>query len=80
MPNFGIKNFWNNYIFSSGVLQKSDKVVAVARVGSPSQRIASCTLEELVGLDMGDPLHSLVICGHMHPLEEEYLNAFSLCS
>ncbi|GLH17086.1 Diphthine methyl ester synthase [Gryllus bimaculatus] len=28
--------------------------------------------------DLGPPLHSLVICGKLHPLEIEYLSQFAL--
>jgi diphthamide biosynthesis methyltransferase len=28
-------------------------------------------------VDLGPPLHSLVIAGHLHPLEVEYLTQFS---
>jgi diphthine synthase len=43
----------------------------VARVGQASQCIISGTLGELVAIDFGPPLHSLVICGsHLHELEQ----------
>lgn len=60
-----------------GTLLKNEPVVAVARIGSPSQKIVSCSLETLVNVDLGAPLHSLVICGKMHPLEQDFLAAFS---
>lgn len=31
-------------------------------------------------MDMGEPLHSLVIVGDMHPIEMDMLKAFSTCS
>jgi diphthine synthase len=34
------------------------------------------TLEELSKLDMGGPLHSLIICGDLHDLELEVLKEF----
>ncbi|XP_071445987.1 diphthine methyl ester synthase [Hetaerina americana] len=52
--------------------------IGVARVGSSTQQIVSCSLREMKEIDLGKPLHSLVITGgKLHPLEEEYLNAFS---
>jgi len=58
-------------------LVKTDTVVGVARIGSPTQKIVSCTLEQLVDTDLGPPLHSLVICGKMHPLELDFLKSFA---
>ncbi|KAK3775418.1 hypothetical protein RRG08_014761 [Elysia crispata] len=51
--------------------------VAVARVGASDQKIAVATLAEMCDVDMGSPLHSLVIPGHMHPLEGEMLKLFA---
>ncbi|NP_001229591.1 diphthine synthase [Strongylocentrotus purpuratus] len=52
--------------------------IGVARVGSDTQRIVSGTLRELTSVDLGDPLHSLVIAGHMHPVELEMLKQFAV--
>lgn len=51
--------------------------VGVARVGWPDQKIGVCTLEEMSAMDLGQPLHSLVIVGKLHPLEEDYLRMFN---
>ncbi|XP_021923092.1 diphthine methyl ester synthase isoform X2 [Zootermopsis nevadensis] len=51
--------------------------VGVARVGSDTQQILACTLQEMKDADLGPPLHSLIIAGHLHPLEVEYLTQFS---
>nr|CAD7198215.1 unnamed protein product [Timema douglasi] len=51
--------------------------VGVARVGSPSQKIVACSLEEMRTTDLGSPLHSLVIVGRLQPLELEYLVQFA---
>lgn len=57
----------------------SDTVcVAVARVGATDQKIASATLKEMTTLDVGPPLHSLVIPGDMHPLEKQMLLMFAV--
>jgi len=48
--------------------------IAVMRIGSSSQSIASATLGEFAEIDeaiLGAPLHSLVIPGTMHELEYE---------
>ena len=52
--------------------------VGVARVGSDDQQIAAGTLRELATADMGGPLHSLVMAGHMHPMELEMLKQFAV--
>ena len=52
-------------------------VVGVARLGSDSQKIVSGRIEDLKGINWGHPLHSLVIPGHIHSLEQEYLEFFA---
>ncbi|XP_039281795.1 diphthine methyl ester synthase [Nilaparvata lugens] len=52
--------------------------IAVCRVGSSDQKMTSTTLQKVTALEMGPPLHSLVIAGTLHPLEEEYISEFSL--
>ena len=53
--------------------------VAVARLGRDDQRIVAATLAQMAsgcdGLDMGPPLHSLVLVGDTHPVELEVLDA-----
>ena len=43
----------------------------MSRLGQPTQQIVYGTLQELFEVDFGTPLHSLVICGDLHPLEQE---------
>ena len=57
-------------------LRPDSLVIAVARVGSEEQRIISCSLEQMGHTDMGPPLHSLIVSGKMHPLEQEMLSLF----
>lgn len=52
--------------------------VGLSRVGAEDQRIASGTLKELSQTDLGNPLHSLVIAGRMHPLEIDMLREFAV--
>ncbi|KAJ8924061.1 hypothetical protein NQ315_006838 [Exocentrus adspersus] len=53
--------------------------VGLARVGSESQQIAACSLRQMAELDLGGPLHSLIIPGpSLHPLETEYLKQFKI--
>lgn len=58
-------------------LSKSSLAVGLSRVGSPEQRIAVKTLEDMQSFDLGAPLHSLVIpAPNIHPLEMDYLAQF----
>ncbi|KAI8320466.1 diphthine synthase [Martensiomyces pterosporus] len=48
--------------------------VGISRVGSDDQVIKAGTLKQLLDVDFGKPLHSLVIVGHrLHPLEAEIM-------
>ena len=47
--------------------------VAVARMGQDDELIKSCTLKEMCNIDMGGPLHSMVLVGETHPLENDML-------
>ncbi|XP_050295679.1 diphthine methyl ester synthase [Anthonomus grandis grandis] len=58
---------------------ESNLCIGVARVGSETQKITACSLKEMAEVDLGGPLHSLIIVGpHLHPLEEEYIEKFKL--
>lgn len=51
-------------------------VIGLARVGTPTQQLKTCTLEDMAKVDLGGPLHSLVIVGETHPMEDEYVDMF----
>jgi diphthine synthase len=60
-----------------GICGPSAKAIGLARVGHASeQRIVSGTLEELAKQDLGPPLHSLVLCGDMHPEEIKWFDLY----
>lgn len=59
-----------------GVCDANARCVGVSRVGRKDQQIIHGTLGELAKRDFGSPLHSLVILGHVHPMEEEILACF----
>jgi len=62
----------------AGVLSRTEtRCVGVARLGQPDQRIVSGTLEELLEVDMGEPLHSLVLVASTHPLEDDMLKFYA---
>ena len=50
--------------------------VGLARMGQPTQKMVAGTLKELSTIDMGGPLHSLIICGDLHDLEFEILKEY----
>lgn len=50
--------------------------VGLARLGTDQQLIVSGTLEELREVEFGPPLHSLIIAGHTHVMEDEMLRSF----
>ena len=56
---------------------KDSLCIGLARVGREDQLVVSGTMQELLTVEFGGPLHSLVIAGHMHPLEEEYVSFFN---
>lgn len=53
-------------------------VIGLARVGSDDQRIVAGTMEELLIVEFGLPLHSFIIPGKMHFLEAEAVREFAL--
>ena len=59
-----------------GVCRPDAMAVGVARLGQPDQQIVAGTLAELKEVDFGGPLHSLVLVGEMHILEQEMLEHF----
>lgn len=60
-----------------GVITKESLCVGLARVGQDTQQIVAGTAEELLKIDFGEPLHSLVVVGEMHELEADMLKHFA---
>lgn len=56
-----------------GVYSAETMCCGVARIGCDNQSIISGTMQELLSTDFGPPLHSFIIPGELHPLEEEML-------
>lgn len=65
-------------IKSENVISKEMMAVGMARLGQKTQQIVYGSLEDLVNVDFGEPLHCLVLCGEVHPLERELLEHFSV--
>nr|KAG5700786.1 hypothetical protein BaRGS_034989 [Batillaria attramentaria] len=62
----------------NNALSPDSVCVGLARVGGEDQSIVAATLRQLATVDMGGPLHSLIIPGNMHPLEMDMLRLFAL--
>lgn len=52
--------------------------MGLARVGSANQQIVCGSMKELLSRDLGAPLHSLVIPGHLHFIEKDMLRIFAV--
>ncbi|XP_011863670.1 PREDICTED: diphthine synthase isoform X2 [Vollenhovia emeryi] len=53
--------------------------VGLARVGCEDQHIVACPLQDMTRVDLGPPLHCLVIPAEkLHPLELEFLTQYAL--
>lgn len=55
------------------VILPETPVVGVARLGQKDQMIVAGTVAQLMEVDFGEPLHSLIIPGTLHVVEEEAL-------
>ena len=60
------------------ILNETSLCIAAARIGSEDQRLAACTLEQLLDVDMGPPLHSLIIPSTLHHIEQDFINTYAL--
>lgn len=62
-----------------GVWGPDSLAVGAARVGAADQKLVAGTLQELSQVDMGPPLHSLVLLGRRaHDLEKDYIRQFAV--
>ena len=53
--------------------------VGAARVGAADQKLVAGTLKELTEVELGPPLHSLVLVGrNTHDLEKDYIREFAV--
>ena len=43
--------------------------IGLARIGTDTQKIVSGPLKSFVDKDLGEPMHSFIICGEMHEME-----------
>ncbi len=63
----------------TGKISEDTLVVGIVRVGSPTQRIVSGKIKELIKFDFGTPLHSLIVCAPtLHSMEKEMMEFYSV--
>ncbi|EQC30504.1 diphthine synthase [Saprolegnia diclina VS20] len=62
------------------VYSRDTMCVGMARLGQPTQCIVAGTMQELLTVDFGGPLHCLAIAGDVHILEQEMLDHFSVAN
>jgi diphthine synthase len=59
------------------VYNRDTLCVGMARVGTSTQKIVSGTMQELLDVDFGEPLHCLIICAEeVHFMEKELLDYY----
>ena len=62
-----------------GICGAQALAVGIARVGATDQKMAAGTLKQLSEIDLGPPLHSLVLLGgRTHYLERDYIREFAI--
>ncbi|KAJ5126862.1 Diphthine methyl ester synthase [Penicillium atrosanguineum] len=62
-----------------GVYGPDSLAIGAARVGAPDQKMVVGTLKELAEVEMGEPLHSLVLLGRRtHDLERDFIRQFAV--
>lgn len=59
------------------MVNENSVCVGLARVGSDTQTIRVSTLAKMASIDLGVPLHSLIIVGELHPMECAVLKEFA---
>ena len=55
-------------------LSEDYKCIALARVGTDSQKLVYAPLAKLVNVDMGDPMHSLIVPAKLGVVDEEHVS------
>lgn len=61
------------------VINDGTLCVGAARIGWSDEKFVTTTLRRMADeVDLGRPLHSLVIVGQLHPLEIDYLKIHTI--
>ena len=59
-----------------GAYSRETMAVGLARIGCEDQQIVAAPLGDLLDVDFGQPLHSLIIAGDTHVIEDEVLQLY----
>ena len=51
-------------------INENTPCIGLARVGTDTQVIRAGTLKEFMDMDLGEPMHSFIVCGEMHEMEQ----------
>jgi len=60
------------------IISEETWVVGVARIGQKDCLIKFGKIKDLLNFDFGNPLHSIIIPGKLHEIEEEMLNSWKI--
>ena len=60
-------------------LDENSICIAVARIGSEDQKLVASSLQNLKDIDMGPPLHSLIIPSSLHHIEKDFIDTYTMC-
>jgi len=61
------------------LLDENSICIAVARIGSEDQKLVASSLQNLKDIDMGPPLHSLIIPSSLHHIEKDFIDTYTIC-
>lgn len=61
-----------------GTFTENNLIGVVARAGSENPYIASGSVKDLINHDFGSPMHTMVVPGKLHFIEEEMLKKFRI--
>ena len=59
-------------------LNENTICIAVARIGSEDQKLVAASLSKLKDVEMGPPLHSLIIPSALHHIEKDFINTYMI--
>lgn len=63
-------------LVESNIIAEDTLAIGLARVGRDDQVLRVDTVKNLSESDLGEPLHSMIIAGKLHPLEVDFLKLF----
>jgi diphthine synthase len=64
--------------YKKGIITEDSFIYGIARIGSPGQIILSGKVKDLIKVDFGEPLHSIVICAPtLHSMEKSVFDFYN---